>query len=105
MRASKGGTLTSIFGERVVWKAIEPSLARLRRRDHRMARRPRMLAGVPVRRRVAAERRAAALAGAQVHPLRADLHALLAHVFLRMFDGGETVDVSASGFRHGYPPF
>src|SRR3954464_15137585 len=56
-------------------------------------------AGVTVRGRVAAERDTAGLAGAQVHPLGADLHAFFAFVPFRSADLGETRDVRA-GVRH-----
>jgi hypothetical protein len=45
-----------------------------------------MFAGVTVRRAVAAERNAARLTSAQMDPLCADLHALLAFAALRLFD-------------------
>jgi len=43
-----------------------------------------MLAGVPVRRRVAAQRNATRLAGTQMDPLRANPDALLAHSPFRL---------------------
>ncbi len=46
----------------------------------------RVLAGVTVRRAVAAERDAAFLAGPQMHPVCADLHAFFAFAALRLFD-------------------
>ena len=46
----------------------------------------RVLAGVTVRRAVAAERDAAFLAGPQMHPVCADLHAFFAFTALRLFD-------------------
>src|SRR4051794_830410 len=52
-----------------------------------MPARARMLAGVLVRGGVAAPRGAAALARTEVHPSRADLHALFADPLLRMLDG------------------
>ena len=51
-----------------------------------MAGRVRVFAGVLVRRTVAAERDAAFLAGAQMNPIVADLHALRAFAALRLFD-------------------
>src|SRR5262245_38881394 len=48
-----------------------------------MAARACVLAGVAIGRAVAAQRRAAFLAGAQMHPRRANLDALLAHAMLR----------------------
>src|SRR5215831_1123183 len=66
----------SVFGEGVIGITIQPPLTRLIRSDHRVGARMRMLAGVLVGRAVAAERDAALLAGAQVHPPRAGLYAL-----------------------------
>lgn len=45
-----------------------------------------MFAGVPVRRAIAAERHAARLAGAQMNPVRADLHAFFTFASLRLLD-------------------
>src|SRR4249919_730729 len=70
----------------IVGVAVEPALAWLRRRDHRMLAAARVLAGVTVRRRVATERDATTLAGAQMHPIRADGDALLALQLLGMLD-------------------
>ena len=53
--------------------------AGLGRCDDRMTLRAGMLAGVPVRRRIAAQRNATRLAGAQMDPLRTNPDALLAH--------------------------
>ena len=64
----------SIFREGVVGIAVQPAFARLGRRDDRMLRRVRVLAGMPVGRTVAATRPPALLAGAQVDPLRAYLY-------------------------------
>src|SRR5207237_9292687 len=72
----------------------------LRRRDHWMIRRSRVLGGVLVGRRIAAERRAAALARAEMHPRRTDLHALVAKMFPRMFHRGDAVDVRAAPVTH-----
>src|SRR5262245_48233750 len=68
----------SIFRKTVVRIAVEPALARFGRRDDRMLRGARVLAGVAIGRAVAAERDAALLAGPQMNPRRADLHALFA---------------------------
>ena len=46
----------SIFSEGLVWIAVQPMLARLRRCDYRMSTGVRVLAGVLVRRAVAAQR-------------------------------------------------
>src|ERR1041385_4144965 len=80
-------TRPSVLDEGIVRKAVQPSLAGFGRGNYRMAAGARMLAGVAVRRGVAAERRAARLAGAQVHPRRAELDALLALVAGRPLHG------------------
>ena len=46
----------------------------------------RVAGGVPVWGTIAAERRAACLTGAQMHPVRADLDAFFAFEALRLFD-------------------
>src|SRR5258708_19801052 len=66
-----------------------------------MLARARVLAGVLVRRVVAAARRTALLAGPQVHPARADLHALLALPALRGLHRLDRLDVTARRLRHG----
>jgi Family of unknown function (DUF5996) len=59
-----------------------------------MANPARVFARVPVRRGVATERDAAALAGAEVYPLRTDLDALFARpTVLRVFDAGDRGDM------------
>ena len=52
-----------------------------------------VLRGMLVGRAVAAQRRAALLAGAQMHPLRADLHALGALPALAVSHGGDRVEM------------
>src|SRR5262245_13204790 len=79
--------------KRIVSEAVQPALTRLCRRDHRMLDLARVRARVVLRRRVAAERHAAGLAGAEVHPRRADLHAFLALAPRRVLDVGDRVDV------------
>src|SRR5207302_11219907 len=81
--------------------AVQPALTRFRRRDHRMAARPRVLAGVPVGGVIAALGRAALLTGTQVDPPRTDLHALLALAALRVPDGGNRGDVNTRLGGHG----
>src|SRR2546422_8693289 len=66
-----------------------------------MAARPRVLAGVPVGRVIAALGRAALLTGTQVDPPRTDLHALLALAALRVPDGGNRGDVDTRLVGHG----
>src|SRR5438105_11089981 len=75
-----------VFREGVVWIAIEPPLARLPRRNHRMSALARVFARVVIWRAIAAECRSAALARPQMDPSPADLDALLALAALRVFD-------------------
>src|SRR5436189_1532047 len=65
-----------------------------------MAGGPRVFRRVPVGGIVAAVRAAALLAGPQVHPLGADLHALVALTVLRLFDGLDGIEVDAALIRH-----
>src|SRR5688572_11973135 len=83
------GTPWLVPPERLVHVTVQPALARLRGRDDRMIAGARVLAGVTVWRRVAAERRAAFLARAQMHPLRTDPGALLALPAPRQLDVGD----------------
>jgi hypothetical protein len=57
-----------VFRKGVVWITVEPAFARLRGGYDRMPGCMRMFAGVTVWRAVTAERDAALLAGAQMHP-------------------------------------
>lgn len=66
-----------------------------------MAARAGVLRRVPVRRAVAAERRAALLARAKVHPARVDLHALVALAPCRLDDLRDLLDVRAGIGGHG----
>jgi hypothetical protein len=59
--------------------------------------------GVAIRGVVTADRRAAGLTGAQMHPLRANLHTLFALPPLRMFDTRNRLYVRASFFSHRRP--
>ena len=85
-RLSKHRRLASVFAERFVGIAIQPALARLRGSDHRMSGRVRVFARVTIRRAVAAQRRAAYLAGSQMNPTRADLRTLGALAGFRLLD-------------------
>src|SRR5438093_3117929 len=97
--------VASILGKCVVWIAVQPTLPRLRRRDHGVRARARVLAGVPVRRVVATERRAALLAGPEMDPRRGDLHALTALPALRVLDGRDRPEIRARPFWHRrHPP-
>src|SRR5262245_62621410 len=81
-----GPDVRSIFGEGVVWIAVEPAFARLGRRDHRMSTCMRVFAGVPIRRAVATKCDSACLACPKMHPVRTDLYALFTFTALRMLD-------------------
>src|SRR5262245_10710413 len=59
-----------------------------------------VLAGVLIRRVIATERRAALLAGPQVDPSPADLHALFAFASLRTLDALDGADVGAGAVGH-----
>ena len=58
----KGRNRRSIFGEGLIWIAVQPMLPWLRRRDHRMSTGVRVLTGVLIRRAVAAQRNSTRLA-------------------------------------------
>ncbi len=60
----------------------------------------RMFTGVAVRRTIAAQGDAAFLAGAEMHPSRADLDAFRALETIRRFDFGDRFDVRASSLIH-----
>src|SRR5256885_10996436 len=72
------GSLRLRVVEQVVRVAVQPSLVRLERPDHRMAGRTGVLARVLVRRVIAAADAAALHAQAEVDPAVARLHAFLA---------------------------
>src|SRR5438552_13320962 len=76
----------SIFDEGLIWIAVQPMLARLRRCDHRVSTGVRVFAGVLIRRTVAAQRDAACLARPQMNPRRSDLHAFFAFATMRLLD-------------------
>ena len=59
-----------------------------------------VLAGVPIWRAIAAERDAACLAGPQMNPVRADLHAFFAFAALRLLDRPDRVEMRAASIRH-----
>src|SRR4051794_6410701 len=87
----------SVLSKSLIDEAVEPALAGFGRRDHWMMRAAGVLAGVPVRRRIAAQRDAAGLTGAQMHPAAADFHALLALVFPRVANGFNCAEMFATG--------
>jgi len=78
--------LILIFRKGVVRITVQPALARLGGSNDRMLGGMRMFAGVLVWRAVTAERDTTCLAGPQMNPVCADLHAFFAFAALRMFD-------------------
>ena len=76
----------SIFSEGLVWIAVQPMLARLRRCDHRMSTGVCVFAGVLIRRAVAAQRDSTCLARPQMNPVAADLYAFFAFATVRLLD-------------------
>src|SRR5712691_1699118 len=93
----------SVLCKRVVGIAVQPALAVLRGRHDRMAARLGVLRRMAIERGIAAMRAAAALAGAQVHPRRADLDAVVAHALFRAQHFLDRADVSAGSLGHLYP--
>ena len=61
-------------------------LPRLRGSDHRMHTGVRVLAGVLIRRAVAAQRDSTRLARSEMHPMRTDLHTFFAFAPMRLLD-------------------
>ena len=98
----RGAGSCSILGKGIVGIAIQPTLTWLRRGDYRMFTSLRVLRGVTIRRVVTTQRRAARLTGPQMHPSRADLHALFAFSPLRMFDSRNRLYVRTSFFSHDF---
>src|SRR3989338_651149 len=83
----------SVLRDDVVWIAVQPPLARFGRGDDGVASGLGVCASMSIGRGVAAEGGAAGLARAQVHPLRAGLHALVALAHLRRLDVGNPIDM------------
>ena len=65
-----------------------------------MPARPRVFAGVLIRRAVATQRHATLLAGAQVHALRPNLHTLGALLAGGLFDGRDGGKMAATSVGH-----
>jgi hypothetical protein len=61
-------------------------LPRLRGSDHRMSTGVRVLAGVLIRRAVAAQRDSTRLARPEMHPIGTDLHAFFAFAMMGLLD-------------------
>src|SRR2546426_4594759 len=94
----------SILGEGIVGIAVQPTLAGLRRGDRGVPAGGGMLRGVAVGRVVAAERGAALLTRSEMHPVPADLHALVTHAPLRLLDRRNRAQVrTGSNRRHACP--
>src|SRR5262245_53003827 len=85
----------SILSETVVDVAIEPAFANRRGCDNGMVTHASVRARMAVRRRIAAEGAAARLAGAQMNPAIAGLHAFFAFVTAWTLDAADRVDMSA----------
>ena len=90
----------SIFSEGLVWIAVQPMLARLRRCDHRMSTGVRVFAGVVIRRAVAAQRDSTRLARPQMNPVTTDFHALFAFPAFRLFDGFDCIQMRTAAGIH-----
>jgi hypothetical protein len=91
-----------VFGEGVVRIAIQPTLAGLRRGDHRVPAPMCVLARVLLRRAVTAKGRAALLTRAQMDPSSADLHTLGALTALSMLDRCNRGKVGTGSFRRHF---
>src|SRR5205807_8950555 len=89
-----------ILGKGGIGIAIEPAFARLCGRDNWMPARPRVFAGVLIRRAVATQRRATLLACAQMHPLRPNLHTLGALAAGGKSDGRDGGQMCATSVGH-----
>ena len=85
-RCEAGRKLGLVLSEGFVGIAIQPTLARLRRCDHRMSTGVRVLAGVLIRRAVAAQRDSTRLARPEMHPIGTDLYAFFAFAAMRLLD-------------------
>jgi hypothetical protein len=92
----------SVLRKAVIRKAVQPALPRLRRCNHGVTTRPRMLAGVLVGRVITALRRPALLTGPEVHPPGACLYTLFTFPAGRVADGRDRGDVGAGSVRHGH---
>ena len=90
----------SIFSEGLIWIAVQPMLARLRRCDHRMSTGVRVFAGVLIRRAVAAQRDSTRLARPQMNPVAADLYAFFAFAALRLLDRFDCIQMRTAASSH-----
>ena len=85
---------TSVFRKGVVRIAVQPAFSGLRRGDYGMSACLCVPGGVAVGRTVTAQRRATALAGAQMDPAVTGLDAFVALTALCLFDGLNRADMS-----------
>ena len=98
--AATAPVLLSVLSGGCVSVAIQPALSRLRRCNDRMPGRVRVPGCVAIRGAVATMSLAAFLAGAQVNPVAADLHAFVALIPLWLLDRGDRADVSTALIWH-----
>src|SRR3954468_6609672 len=96
----RAGIRGLILGEGIIRVAIKPALAGLCGSDHGMAAGGGVFAGMPVRRAIAAKRRAAFLAGAKMDPVGTDPDAFRAFQFFRMSNAAKGGDVRTAFVRH-----
>ena len=89
-----------ILRERIIRITVQPTLAGLRGSDDRMLASMRVFASVSIWRAVAAERDATCLAGAQMNPVGADLHAFFAFAALRLLDRIDRIEMRAASVGH-----
>lgn len=92
----------SIFCKGVVRVAIEPALARLGRRNHRVSALAGVFARVAVWRAITAKGRPALLTRAQVDPLSANPYALSTLATPRLFHRRYRRKMSATSVRHRF---
>ena len=100
MNAEPAKIRSLVLGEHLVHVAIKPPLLGLGGSDHGVAAGVRMLAGVPVRRRIATQCDAACLTCSEMYPPIAGLHACLAFADARRLHGVNLKDVTAQFGSH-----
>jgi hypothetical protein len=93
---------SSIFDERLVWIAVQPMFARLRRCDHWVATGVGVFAGVLIRGTVAAQRDSTGLARPEMHPIGTDLYAFFAFATMRLLDrlNGDSIQMGTASDTH-----
>ena len=84
---------TSVFRNVIVRIAVQPTFPWLRRCDHGMLAKPRVLGCVAVRRAVATQGRATRLTRPQMNPSGANLDALIAFLAFRMGNGCDLIEM------------